>query len=419
MSSSHEVAIHADGLSKSYRIRQSRSRSSYRTLQEEIIALPRRAFGALRGQSGTAERFWALEDVSFEVRQGEVLGIIGRNGAGKSTLLKIVSRITEPTRGYAELHGRVGTLLEVGTGFHPELTGRENIFLSGAILGMRRAEIRRRFDEIVEFAEVERFVETPVKHYSSGMYMRLAFSVAAHLDPEILVVDEVLAVGDASFQKKCLGKMDEVAHAGRTVLFVSHNIGAVRSLCHRVVWLEGGRIKLSGPSADVTQEYTSRANSSQPLKEVLPSQHRTGHGDVQVTAAAALDRRLEPCTSFLVGEPMALRFEFKARRPTPVTFWMIIYTDTGTPVFSSFQRDGSDPIEVEGSGAVSVEIRDVSLLPGRYTLSAGAFDSAGNFADWAEEVADLEILPHFADGRAFDGRLGLMTKDLTWQMSSG
>ena len=241
-----DVAIRCEGLAKQYRIGE---RESYKTIRDVItdsFALPfRRLRSALRHSSnGSASsekpNIWALKDVSFEIRRGEVVGIIGRNGAGKSTLLKILSRITEPTRGHADMWGRLGSLLEVGTGFHPELTGRDNIFLNGAILGMRRAEIARKFDEIVAFAEVEKFIDTPVKHYSSGMYMRLAFAVAAHLETEILAVDEVLAVGDAPFQKKCLGKMSEVTSMGRTVLFVSHNMNAIEQLCKRVILLESG-----------------------------------------------------------------------------------------------------------------------------------------------------------------------------------
>ena len=209
----------------------------------------------LRRSAPRRSDFWALKDVSFEVPPGEVLGVVGRNGAGKSTLLKVLSRITEPTTGRVELRGRVGSLLEVGTGFHPELTGRENIYLNGAILGMKRREIARKFDEIVAFAEVEQFLDTPVKRYSSGMYMRLAFAVAAHLEPEILLVDEVLAVGDAEFQKKCLGKMGDVAGEGRTVLFVSHNMGAVQTVCRRALLLDHGRVKMIGPAEEVVAEY--------------------------------------------------------------------------------------------------------------------------------------------------------------------
>jgi lipopolysaccharide transport system ATP-binding protein len=246
-----QAVIHAESLSKRYR-RGLEWHAGLRHTLEEFIRSPIRAF-----RRPTQETFWALKDVSLEVREGEVLGLIGRNGAGKTTLLKILSRITRPTSGYAEIHGRVGSLLEVGTGFHPELTGRENTFLSGAILGMGKAEIARKFDEIVAFAELEKFIDTPVKHYSSGMYVRLAFAVAAHLEPEILLVDEVLAVGDINFQKKCLGKMGDVARAGRTVVLVSHQLNQIRRLCHRVVWIDDGSIRLDGPTHEVVSAYES------------------------------------------------------------------------------------------------------------------------------------------------------------------
>lgn len=255
------VALHVENLGKRYQIGARQGR--YRTFRESLVeacASPFRRVGHLvRGRNnGTAdsqEAIWALKDVSFEVKHGEVIGIIGRNGAGKSTLLKILSRITEPTKGHANLYGRIGSLLEVGTGFHPELTGRENIYLNGAILGMKKAEIVRRFDEIVAFAEIEKFIDTPVKHYSSGMYVRLAFGVAAHLEPEILIVDEVLAVGDAAFQKKCMGKMGEVATEGRTVLFVSHNMGAISSLCGKTVYLKDGQIEEFDLTSKVIPTY--------------------------------------------------------------------------------------------------------------------------------------------------------------------
>jgi lipopolysaccharide transport system ATP-binding protein len=254
-------AIEVRSVSKSFRIGEARQR--HNTLRDVLAALPRAALqGARRfGRRAAAEEFWALRDISFDVKAGEVLGVIGRNGAGKSTLLKILSRITEPTAGEIILRGRVGSLLEVGTGFHTELTGRENIFLSGAILGMREGEITRKFDEIVEFAEVERFIDTPVKHYSSGMYLRLAFAVAAYLEPEILLVDEVLAVGDAQFQRKCLGKMRDVAQHGRTVLFVSHNTSAVERLCQRAIWLEGGKLVGDGRPTDVIGTYLRTVQS--------------------------------------------------------------------------------------------------------------------------------------------------------------
>src|SRR5687768_10486877 len=262
-----DVAIKCEGLSKQYRIGE---RESYKALRDVITDAAAAPFRRLRSpvrngndhtssirnqKSEIRNSFWALDDVSFEVKRGEVVGIIGRNGAGKSTLLKTLSRITKPTRGEAQIHGRVGSLLEVGTGFHPELTGRENIYLNAAILGMRKTEVERKFGEIIAFAEVEKFIDTPVKRYSSGMYVRLAFAVAAHLEPEILLVDEVLAVGDAQFQKKCLGKIGEVAQGGRTVLFVSHNMAAIRNLCSEAIWLDDGRIVGQGPSAQIVDEY--------------------------------------------------------------------------------------------------------------------------------------------------------------------
>jgi lipopolysaccharide transport system ATP-binding protein len=252
---SSSFAVRADSLSKRYRI--GARQPAYHTLRDSLAEAARSLFRAHRSRS--ADRtIWALRDVSLEVPPGDVLGIIGRNGSGKSTLLKILSRITEPTEGRAYTLGRVGSLLEVGTGFHLELTGRENIYLSGAICGMRKCEIARRFDEIVAFAGTEQFVDTPVKHYSTGMYLRLAFAVAAHLEADILLVDEVLAVGDLEFQKKCLTKMSDVARTGRTVLFVSHNLGAIQRLCRRVIWLDGGKIVHQGDAADAIRRYQSR-----------------------------------------------------------------------------------------------------------------------------------------------------------------
>ena len=260
------TAVTVENLSKSYRVTHGSGLGDYRTLQEDIRALPSWLFRRDRNAIAN-ETFWALDRVSFELSPGETFGIVGRNGAGKSTLLKILARVTEPTSGEARLTGRVGSLLEVGTGFHPELTGRENIFLSGAVLGMRRHEIRSRFSDIVEFAEVERFVDTPVKRYSSGMYLRLAFAVAAHLETEILFVEEVLAVGDMTFQRKCLGKLDDVAHEGRTVLFVSHNLAAIRSLCRHGILLEQGRVSTLGAIEDVCRQYQL---SSAPTSATLP-----------------------------------------------------------------------------------------------------------------------------------------------------
>src|SRR5687767_8298244 len=256
-------AIHIEGLSKQYRLGAQQTKG-YRTLREslgEALSSPWRRLRGRRQEGGEGDTFWALQDVSFDVQPGEVVGVIGRNGAGKSTLLKLLARITEPTSGRAELRGRVGSLLEVGTGFDRELSGRENIFLSGAILGMKMVEIRRKLDEIVAFAELAKFIDTPVKRYSSGMYMRLAFAVAAHLEPEILLVDEVLAVGDAGFQNKCLGKMDEARKQGRTVLFVTHNMAMIENLCPRTIFLSGGRVVEDGPTAHAISSYLSELST--------------------------------------------------------------------------------------------------------------------------------------------------------------
>jgi lipopolysaccharide transport system ATP-binding protein len=274
--------VRVENLSKQYRL--GTREAAYGTLRESIVEAVRAPLKRLRGSNGkrNSETIWALKGVSFEVDPGEVIGIIGRNGAGKSTLLKVLSRITEPTAGRAELYGRVASLLEVGTGFHPELTGRENLYLNGAILGMKKTEIDRKFDEIVAFAELEKFLDTPVKRYSSGMYMRLAFAVASHLEPEIMVVDEVLAVGDVSFQKKCLGKMEDVAQEGRTVLFVSHNMVAIQSLCKRALWLDKGEIVEDGAAAAVVSNYLNSSFGSDGLLEEVWPEVATAPGNESV-----------------------------------------------------------------------------------------------------------------------------------------
>jgi lipopolysaccharide transport system ATP-binding protein len=279
-------ALNVQGLSKQYRI--GGPAGGYKTFRESIAELARhplrRARSAFRKGQRQHPRIWAIEDISFSVKPGEVVGVIGRNGAGKSTLLKVLSRITEPTKGFADVNGRVGSLLEVGTGFHPELTGRENIFLNGAILGMSRTEIRRQFDAIVAFAEVQKFIDTPVKHYSSGMYLRLAFAIAAHLEPEILLIDEVLAVGDVAFQKRCLGKMGEVAHQGRTVVFVSHNMGAVRSLCEKGLVLEKGKVLEFGPIGKAIETYYKLSEESRKHDGSRFAPGGTGFGPVYLSS---------------------------------------------------------------------------------------------------------------------------------------
>jgi lipopolysaccharide transport system ATP-binding protein len=313
-----DVVIRAEGLGKKYLIGHAAERERYLALRDVLARgarnLWRRTAGMARGGAivagDTVEEFWALKDVCFEVKRGEVLGIIGRNGAGKSTLLKILSRITEPTEGRVTINGRVASLLEVGTGFHPELTGRENIYLNGAILGMTRAEIRKKFDEIVAFAEVEKFLDTPVKRYSSGMYVRLAFAVAAHLEPEILVLDEVLAVGDTEFQRKCLGKMDEVSRrGGRTVLFVSHNLGAIAELADRAVLLELGSVAVNGSVAETVSAYLSKG--AKEAVYVRPTHHRCKSPNIA---------RVEVLTSesngvHRFGEPLEVKIWIKHLKP--------------------------------------------------------------------------------------------------------
>jgi lipopolysaccharide transport system ATP-binding protein len=305
-----DIAIHSEGLGKRYRLGASTSsRFRYKSLREAIV---QRARAPFRGRSDEDRTpFWALRDVSFEIHRGEAVGVIGRNGAGKSTLLKILSRITDPTEGHVDLWGRVGSLLEVGTGFHPELTGRENIYLNGAILGMRTSEITSRFDEIVAFADVEKFLDTPVKHYSSGMFVRLAFAVAAHLEPEILIVDEVLAVGDAAFQRKCLGKMSEVGREGRTILFVSHNMQAVRQLCSRALWIEGGRIAGAGPSAEVVDAYLASVAGAEAL-EALPALIADLPADpVFRLRALRVLQGDTPRTDVVSGKPVVLEVDYE------------------------------------------------------------------------------------------------------------
>jgi lipopolysaccharide transport system ATP-binding protein len=301
--------IRAEGLAKEYRL--GGGGPAYRTLRDAVggaVKAPLRLFG--RGRRARAERVWALDGVSFEAQPGEVVGIIGRNGAGKSTLLKILSRITEPTRGRAELYGRVSSLLEVGTGFHQELTGRENVFLNGAILGMARAEIARKFDEIVAFSGIEKFIDTPVKRYSSGMFVRLAFSVAAHLEPEILIVDEVLAVGDAQFQKKCLGKMQAVSAQGRTVLFVSHDMTAVARLCPRAILLERGRVLRDGPSHEVVSAYLTSGLGTTAARSWDDPADAPGNEVARLRAVRVLDEAGRAAAAVDIRRPVGVEMEF-------------------------------------------------------------------------------------------------------------
>ena len=427
-----DVAISIRNLSKLYHLGKG---VAYHTLRETLMdaaTWPVRAGQRLLGRKNsprnvTAGRndIWAVRNVSFDVHAGEVVGIIGRNGAGKSTLLKILSRITEPTAGEAHIHGRVGSLLEVGTGFHPELTGRENVYLNGAILGMRRAEIRRKFNDIVEFAELERFIDTPVKRYSSGMYTRLAFAVAAHLEPEILVVDEVLAVGDAAFQKKCLGKMHDVARSGRTVLFVSHQMGAIENLCTRAVLLDQGSLVMQGKSHDVIDHY---------LRQVLPTvldgqqlaqrTDRTGNGRVRLTSFRLEDASGQPVTSFRSGMDCVLAMGYECPNGQ-----MVRNVDVGLSVHSSYDqmlfvlyRSYKDPLfdQLPAEGIFRCRIGDLPLPPGRYRVQARV-TANGDEADFVEGgVGFMSVEPgdfYGSGSGGFDGP-SVMMVDGRWGLST-
>jgi lipopolysaccharide transport system ATP-binding protein len=373
------IAIRVDGLSKLFRIgAREYSRTFRETLTDAFAAPFRHARLLLQGSNGHVSAndntIWALKDVSFTIKRGEVVGIIGRNGAGKSTLLKILSRITEPTLGFAEIHGRVGSLLEVGTGFHSELSGRENIYLNGAILGMRKTEIDRTFDDIVAFAEVEKFIDTPVKHYSSGMYLRLAFAVAAHLEPEILIVDEVLAVGDASFQKKCLNKMQNVGKTGRTVLFVSHNLSAITSLCERTIWLHDGKVIQDGPSHRVVSEYLGSGLLMQAQTEWTDPTKAPGN---DIVRARAMRLRTEDgCITDVVDirQAIAIEIEFEVLKSGHVLVPCIgLENEEGLCVFVSHDHDPAwrrRPRPV-GHFFSTVHIPGNYLSEGRFVVGAG------------------------------------------------
>lgn len=367
----NDIVVQAQGVSKLYRLGQGRRHDRLRDLIAEAMSIPfrrRRGPSEFRESSipyisrSSDKELWALRDVSFEVRRGEVIGIIGANGAGKSTLLKVLSRITEPTSGYIEMRGRLGSLLEVGTGFNPDLTGRENVYLNGAILGMKRAEIRRRFDEIVEFAEIERFIDTPVKRYSSGMYMRLAFAVAAHLEPDILVVDEVLAVGDADFQRKCLGKMGNAAQTGRTVLFVSHNMLAVEDLCDRAIWLKEGQTIEQGDPKAVVSAYLQTTMSSHTQKVWYDADAGPGNEYVRMLRACIRPADGSPADPITVHTPLELEFEFRNLRPSGrLALSVALYNEQGICLFTS---GTSFSCESDDRGVAAGDYRSVCQVPG-------------------------------------------------------
>jgi lipopolysaccharide transport system ATP-binding protein len=368
-----DVAITVEGLGKRYVIGE---RPGFgRWLMSVVRSAPdRRHRDPAVAQTGRST-IWAVRDVSFEIRQGEVVGVIGRNGAGKSTLLKLLSRIVRPDTGAAEIRGRVGSLLEVGTGFHPELTGRDNVFLSGAILGMKKAEIARKFDEIVGFAGVEKFIDTPVKHYSSGMYVRLAFAVAAHLEPEVLLVDEVLAVGDAAFQARCLERIGEVRREGRTVLFVSHNLGSIGRLCSRALWLDSGRLKTSGPCHEVISEYISSEASRDGYQSWPDGIARPGVTEFRLLAVRIRNRLGEVTALVSGGEEFSIEIDYELREPLPYCrVGVHINTADGFAVATAYDADDERYAGRRSPGLFTSRctIPGQLLNPGRFTVSPSA-----------------------------------------------
>jgi lipopolysaccharide transport system ATP-binding protein len=357
-------AIVIENLGKRYVINHQRAnRDGLRHAVESAVRAPLAWLRSKRQRKLLKEDFWALKDVSLQIQQGDVVGIIGRNGAGKSTLLKILSRITVPTEGRIRIDGRIVSLLEVGTGFHQDLTGRENIFLNGAILGMTRAEITRKFDEIVEFSGVEEFLDTPVKRYSSGMYVRLAFAVAAHLEPEILIIDEVLAVGDAAFQKKCLGKMGSFAQSGRTVLFVSHNMEAIRSLCRRCIWMKDGRVHKDGPTDEIVEEYFNSVSTEQSFSCSNPDYGLT------VTKVLLRNDRGEETNQFCPGEDLSVEISYDAQKriEKPIIALGVLGL-SGSCFTANMLLDGNRPAVLNGAGKLTCTFKSIPLLPQNYTV---------------------------------------------------
>lgn len=422
--------IQVENLSKKYRLGPKASANT--TLRESLASValaPVRAVARfspsrIADESVRREDFWALRGVDFEVHRGEVLGVIGRNGAGKSTLLKILSQITEPTHGRVRVKGRSAALLEVGTGFHPELTGRENIFLNGAILGMPRTEIKSKFDEIVDFAEVRKFIDTPVKHYSSGMYVRLAFSVAAHLEPDILVVDEVLAVGDTSFQRKCLGRMDEVAREGRTVLFVSHNMAAVENLCRRVLVLDEGRVS-ADDECSIAVEYYSRTLTENSQRTPLElRQDRRGTGAVRVVDFHVEDSEHIRCDKLKSGRDHYLCFTFGRGHEwdgSRFAFDYTLYDSRLIPLFRASTRTQGFEFEMSGESCVlRCFIPRLPLAAGEYVIGVYS-EVGGDVADWLPGAVAFEVVDgdYWGSGRTENGAFGSFLLEHSWAMESG
>ena len=410
-----DIAINVEGLGKTFHI-GGMQKSYYRLTDQlaDIIVAPfRRAGKLMRGQATGAaeldETIWALKDISFQMKSGEVVGILGRNGVGKSTLLKILSGITDPTEGYADIYGRVGSLLEVGTGFHPELTGRENIYLNGAILGMKKAEIERKLDEIVAFAEIDKFLDTPVKHYSSGMFVRLAFSVAAHLEPEILLVDEVLAVGDMAFQRKCLGKMDDVAQEGRTVLFVSHNMGLLQQLCERGIFLQHGTVHKDGTITEAVDAYLQTLEQAK-SQDLSKRTDRKGVGQVRLVNTEVTTNGNGSSSILKTGHPARFIFCVNAFVPGMACNFFI-YDTIGQPVTSFYSRvrGPGDAYDPKNGLKFICDLDELLLLPGRYRIDV-AIVGDNRLQDFIEAAAVFEVGDGQVGGRLaqHDGKFSVI-----------
>ena len=426
-----DIAIHVENLGKRYRIGERQRYKALRdTFSNALYAPYHAAVSLFNGQQSTAAReiadnhFWSLKDVSFDVKQGEAVGVIGRNGAGKSTLLKILSRITKPTEGYIKIHGRVGSLLEVGTGFHPELTGRENTYLNGAIIGMRKKEIDRKFDEIVAFAEIEKFIDTPVKFYSSGMYIRLAFAVAAHLEPEILLVDEVLAVGDAAFQKKCMKKMGKVAKEGRTVLLVSHNMVAIESLCGRALLLDHGKLNLAGETSEVLQNYLTSQSDLKSDRKCLVSHPGRSPGSVPIMTQVTLFSSPEvPSSSVRMGSSLAVQVAFRSTtKLKPPVLGVVIRDKHGAPILGVNNRfiSGYEFSEAVPQGTITCYFETLPLMPGNYGLDLYFGDEHVDL-DTILGAISFDVTPAdvFGTGRLPPAAAGPIFWPASWSLRDG
>jgi lipopolysaccharide transport system ATP-binding protein len=413
-----DIAIQAEGLGKSYRLGLN---AAYGSLREAVSEMGRRTAGRLvgRGEKPEIDMLWALKDVSFKVERGEAIGLIGHNGAGKSTMLKLLSRIAEPTTGWAEVTGRVGSLLEVGTGFHPELTGRENVFLNGAILGMRRNEIRKRFDEIVEFANMERFLDTPVKRYSSGMQVRLAFAVAAHLEPEILLVDEVLAVGDAAFQRKSLTKMAEVARAGSTVVFVSHNLATIQALCQRAILLERGSVVTDAPVEEAVTGYL-RALERAASDDLLARTDRDGRAwqESKVSRLAVFDGDSGEADVIVGGRGAKIVVEVTEVLPM-MECSLTILNSLGQPIttLDSELSSPADSRDSESGPRIECRVDTLPLIPGRYRIDV-LLRGRQEIQDGLQAAAYFDVEPGVVDGRPMPsiGADGDVVLSHAWQL---